>query len=135
MTNTIWWQDFPRQSEPDYSSLFTPFSDGEAILDSKSDFSSQLAGFMASLVADVPSQAHWIIELTKYDFGGAAGHLVASVPGLHILKTPYPLESMHFLSVSGEFFFFRGKTFPGVYNHHCLLPPYFTLFFCVSMIF
>ncbi|XP_042501637.1 uncharacterized protein LOC122079325 isoform X4 [Macadamia integrifolia] len=98
VTNTVWWQDFPRQTEPDYSSLFTQPSDGEAVLDSKSDFSSHLAGFMASLVADVPSQAHWIIELTKYDFGGAAGHLVASVPGLHIQKTPYPLEYMHFLS-------------------------------------
>ncbi|KAJ4961789.1 hypothetical protein NE237_021699 [Protea cynaroides] len=98
VTNTIWWQDFPRRSEPDYSSLFTQLSNGEAVLDSKSDFSSQLAGFIATLVADVPNQAHWIVELTKYDFGGAAGHLVASVPGLHIPKTPYPLEPLHFLS-------------------------------------
>ncbi|XP_043724117.1 uncharacterized protein LOC122671086 [Telopea speciosissima] len=52
VTNTVWRQDFPRQSEPDYSSLFTQLSDGEAVLDSKSDFSSQLAGFMASLVVD-----------------------------------------------------------------------------------
>ncbi|XP_022736941.1 uncharacterized protein LOC111289853 [Durio zibethinus] len=82
VTNTIWWQDFPRRKEPDYLSLFS-LSHGEMIQDSRSDFAAQLAGFMASLIVDVPSQAHWIIELTKYDFTSAMGHLVASLPGIH----------------------------------------------------
>lgn len=47
------------------------------------DFGAQLAGFMASLVVDVPSQTHWITELAKYDYEGANGHLVSSVPGIH----------------------------------------------------
>nr|XP_028963423.1 uncharacterized protein LOC114826828 [Malus domestica] len=61
---------------------------------------SQLAGFMAMLLTDVPSQAQWIVELTKYDFGGATGHLVASVPGVHSYKTPFMLDSRHFGLVS-----------------------------------
>lgn len=100
MTNTVWWQDFPRISPPDYSSIFTQFCDGEINLDSRSDFAAQLAGFMASLVIDVPSQAHWIMELTKYDFKGATGHLVASVPGIHFHRTPHASKSMQFLHVS-----------------------------------
>ncbi|KAL6991050.1 hypothetical protein U1Q18_009173 [Sarracenia purpurea var. burkii] len=67
--------------------------------DSKSDFAAQLAGFIASLVADVPSQAHWILELTKYDFKGAVGHLVASVHGIHSRRVPSTLESMYYLPV------------------------------------
>ncbi|KAL0342219.1 UNVERIFIED_CONTAM: hypothetical protein Scaly_1884500 [Sesamum calycinum] len=35
---------------------------------------------MSSLVSDVPSQAHWILELINYDFRGAAGYLVAFCP-------------------------------------------------------
>lgn len=100
MTNTIWWQDFPRRSAPDYSSLFTQFHNGETNQDTETDFASQLAGFMASLLTDVPSQAQWIAELAKYDFGGATGHLIASVPGVHSYKTPYILESRHFGRVS-----------------------------------
>lgn len=100
MTNTVWWQDFPRSSTPDYLSLFTQSTDGEVNQDSKSDFSAQLAKFMASLVADVPSQADWIMELTKYDFKGAVGHLVASIPGIHSPRIPYISESRHFLTVS-----------------------------------
>ncbi|KAF8378101.1 hypothetical protein HHK36_029437 [Tetracentron sinense] len=100
VTNTVWWQDFPCRSAPDYSSLFTRISDDETIQDSKSDFAAQLAGFMASLIADAPIQAHWIVELTKYDFRGAVGHLVASIPGIHNHNTYYPLESMHFLSAN-----------------------------------
>ncbi|XP_060671983.1 uncharacterized protein LOC107423396 isoform X1 [Ziziphus jujuba] len=88
VTNTIWWQDFPCRTAPDYLSLFTQLHDGETEEVSKSDFASQLAGFMASLVTDVPSQAHWITELTKYDFGGAVGYLIASVPGMHLHRTP-----------------------------------------------
>lgn len=84
---------------PDYSSIFTQFWDEEN-LDSKSDFAAQLAGFMASLLIDVPSQAHWIMELTKYNFGGAAGHLVASVPGIHFYRTPHPSKFMKFAPVS-----------------------------------
>ncbi|CAL5444302.1 unnamed protein product [Camellia sinensis] len=56
-----------------------------------------LGGFMAFLVADVPSQAHWILELTKYDFKGAVGRLVASVPGIHSRRAPCILEPMYFL--------------------------------------
>ena len=61
---------------------------------------------MASLVADVPSQAHWILELTKYDFKGAVGHLVASVPGIHSRRAPCILEPMYFLPVSTSFICF-----------------------------
>ncbi|XP_024173194.1 uncharacterized protein LOC112179103 isoform X1 [Rosa chinensis] len=96
VTNTIWWQDFPRRSAPDYSSLFTQFSGREVNQDSKSDFVSYLAGFIATLLTDIPSQAQWIVELAKYDFGGAMGHLVASVPGIHSYKTPYIMESRHY---------------------------------------
>nr|XP_011470842.1 PREDICTED: uncharacterized protein LOC101310569 isoform X2 [Fragaria vesca subsp. vesca] len=93
VTNTVWWQDFPRRSAPDYSSLFTQFPGREVNQDSKSDFASYLAGFLATLLTDVPSQAQWIVELAKYDFGGAMGHLVASIPGIHSYKTPYIIES------------------------------------------
>lgn len=83
ITNTVWWQDFPRRDIPDYSSLFTSAND------STSDFAAQLARFIASLIIDVSSQAHWIKELTKYDFGGAAVHLIASIPGMHAPFTNY----------------------------------------------
>ncbi|MBA0604357.1 hypothetical protein Godav_017023 [Gossypium davidsonii] len=81
VTNTVWWQDFPRRREPDYLSLFS-ISYGE-MNNSRSDFAAQLAGFMASLIVDVPGQSHWIVELTNYDFTNAMGYLVASVPGMH----------------------------------------------------
>ncbi|XP_038972570.1 uncharacterized protein LOC103712405 isoform X2 [Phoenix dactylifera] len=105
ITNTVWWQDFPRRTAPDYSALLG------TIEDSKSDFAAQLAGFIASLITDVPSQAHWIKELTKYDFGGAVGHLVASVPGIHAqsscyLDADYCLSAqqiVHSKSVAGKF--------------------------------
>ncbi|XP_038709596.1 uncharacterized protein LOC120004342 isoform X2 [Tripterygium wilfordii] len=99
VTNTVWWQDFPRRSAPDYSSLFMRVPNGEVNQDSKSDFAAQLAGFMSSLVIDVPSQAHWIVELTKFDFGEAVGHLVASVPGIYSRRTSYMSESMSSQSV------------------------------------
>lgn len=73
---------------------------GEINIGSKCDFGAQLAGFMASLVADVPSQAHWILELTKYDFEGAAGYLIASVPGIHLPKSPSIYKSKYHLVVS-----------------------------------
>ncbi|MCL7046621.1 hypothetical protein MKW94_028766 [Papaver nudicaule] len=100
VTNTVWWQDFPRRNEPDYSSLFTHFTDGDVGF--KSDFAAQLAGFVASLISDVPSQGQWIAELTKYDFSGAVGHLVASVPGMHKHNNPFPLEPVNFLSNQAE---------------------------------
>ncbi|KAI5569659.1 hypothetical protein BDE02_12G091300 [Populus trichocarpa] len=95
VTNTVWWQDFPARSAPDPSPLFIRVSDGDANKDSRSDFAAQLAGFMACLVINVPSQAYWISELTKYDFEGANGHLVASVPGIHSRRSPnaYQLPS------------------------------------------
>lgn len=80
ITNTVWWQDFPSTARPDYASLFTRLSDNQ---DMNCDFGAQLAGFMASLVVDVPSQTHWITELAKYDYEGANGKLVSSVPGIH----------------------------------------------------
>lgn len=80
MTNTVWWQDFPLMSSPDYSALFC------SIEDSYPDFAAQLGGFIASLISDVPSQTHWITELPKYDFRAAVGHLVASIPGIHVKK-------------------------------------------------
>lgn len=85
--NTIWWQDFPRAISVDFTALFPRIDEDETHRDSKCDFAAQLAGFMASLVIDVPCQAHWIAQLTKYDFGGAMGHLIASVPGIHVYKT------------------------------------------------
>ncbi|XP_027341229.1 uncharacterized protein LOC113854452 isoform X2 [Abrus precatorius] len=93
VTNTIWWQDFPHSISVDFASLFPKNGNGEIHRDSKCDFSAQLAGFMASLVIDIPSQAHWITQLTKYDFGGATGHLVASVPGIHFYRTSVHSES------------------------------------------
>ncbi|KAK1567940.1 hypothetical protein Q3G72_018400 [Acer saccharum] len=96
VTNTIWWQDFPRRSAPDYLSLFIQAPIEEINQDSRSDFAAHLASFMASLVIDVPSQAHWILELTKYDFGGATGHLVASVPGIYSCRTPSASEFTYF---------------------------------------
>ncbi|KAK6147942.1 hypothetical protein DH2020_018854 [Rehmannia glutinosa] len=93
VTNTVWWQDFPRLNIPNCLSLFSRLSAGEINVDSKCDFAAQLAGFMASLVGDVPSQAHWILELIKYDFKGAAGYLVTSVPGIYSHRSPYVYES------------------------------------------
>uniref|UniRef100_A0A803MI34 HIRAN domain-containing protein n=1 Tax=Chenopodium quinoa TaxID=63459 RepID=A0A803MI34_CHEQI len=86
VTNTIWWQDFPHKKSPECTSLFNRLN-RSTDNDLSSDFSAQLAGFMATLVNDVPSEAHWIVELTKYDFSGANGYLVASVPGIHSYKS------------------------------------------------
>ncbi|KAI7731877.1 hypothetical protein M8C21_032241, partial [Ambrosia artemisiifolia] len=98
VTNTIWWQDFPRANVPDYVSLFAKSSTEEVNLDSKSDFAAQLAGFMAALLVGVPDQGHWIMELTNFDFSNASGHLVASVPGIYSPKHPYISESHHYLT-------------------------------------
>ncbi|KAF3540916.1 hypothetical protein F2Q69_00018518 [Brassica cretica] len=92
VTNTVWWQDFPRRANPDYLSLFSHF-EKETNHGLRSDFGAQLAGFAATLLADVPSQAHWILEFTKYNFEHSAGHLVASVPGVHSYKPSYLTES------------------------------------------
>ncbi|KAL2342846.1 hypothetical protein Fmac_004131 [Flemingia macrophylla] len=93
VTNTLWWQDFPQAISVDFISLFPKFGDADIHRGSKCDFAAQLAGFMASLVIDLPSQAHWITQLTKYDFGGATGHLIASVPGIHFYKSSVLSES------------------------------------------
>ncbi|XP_060205331.1 uncharacterized protein LOC132633125 isoform X1 [Lycium barbarum] len=97
VTNTVWWQDFPRLDVPDYLSLFTTISEEKNNGHLVSDFAVQLAAFMAFLVADVPSQAHWILELTNYDFKGSAGYLVASVPGVHSSRIPSISKPKHFL--------------------------------------
>ncbi|XP_019084378.1 PREDICTED: uncharacterized protein LOC104709893 [Camelina sativa] len=93
VTNTVWWQNFPRRADPDILSLFGPCR-RKTNIGFRSDFSAQLAGFAASLLIDVPSQAHWILEFTKYNFENSAGHLVASVPGIHSYKPSYLTESV-----------------------------------------
>ncbi|CAL5017192.1 unnamed protein product [Urochloa decumbens] len=93
ITNTVWWQDFPRRTSVDYAALFS------ATDEQNSDFAAQLVSFIASMVNEVPSpsQAYWINEIAKYDFEGAGGYLIASVPGIHAQSPPY-LESNYFLS-------------------------------------
>ncbi|KAF8667320.1 hypothetical protein HU200_052995 [Digitaria exilis] len=91
ITNTVWWQDFPRRTSLDYAALFS------AAEKQKSDFAAQLVSFVASMVNEVPSQAYWINEIAKYDFEGAGGYLIASIPGIHARAPPY-LESNYFLS-------------------------------------
>ncbi|KAL5795406.1 hypothetical protein ACOSQ2_000226 [Xanthoceras sorbifolium] len=113
VTNTIWWQDFPRRSAPDYLSLFIQAPIEEINQDSSSDFAAQLASFMASLLIDVPSQAHWILELTNYDFGGAMGHLIASVPGIYSCRTPSASEFTDFKPVNHCASFSFGINFLG----------------------
>ena len=93
ITNTVWWQDFPRGTSLDYAALFGTAED------QNSDFAAQLVSSIASMVNEVPSQAYWINEIAKYDFEGAGGYLIASVPGIHTRSPPY-LESNYFLSVS-----------------------------------
>lgn len=60
------------------------------------DFGAQLAYFISRLLADVPAQAHWIVDLAKYDFSSAESSLVISIPGIH--GTPYPALSRAFLN-------------------------------------
>ncbi|KAH0895500.1 hypothetical protein HID58_045068 [Brassica napus] len=103
VTNTVWWQDFPRRANPDYLSLFSHFKK-ETNRGLSSDFGAQLAGFAATLLADVPSQAHWILEFTKYNFEHSAGHLVASVPGVHSYKPSYLTESVRSSTAFNEEF-------------------------------
>ncbi|CAH8387494.1 unnamed protein product [Eruca vesicaria subsp. sativa] len=103
VTNTVWWQDFPRRENPDFLSLFSHFKK-ETNRGLSSDFSAQLAGFAATLLADVPSQAHWILEFTKYNFEHSAGHLIASVPGIHSYKPSYLTESARSSTSSDENF-------------------------------
>ncbi|CAI9113790.1 OLC1v1014469C4 [Oldenlandia corymbosa var. corymbosa] len=98
VTNTVWWQDFPRSTAPEYLSLFIQSSYGPNNRELKSDFGAQLVGFIASLVIDIPSQAYWIPELAKYNYEGALVHLVASVPGIYSPRSPYISHSEHYLS-------------------------------------
>ncbi|KAG6503123.1 hypothetical protein ZIOFF_035413 [Zingiber officinale] len=91
---TVWFQSSLIRAKqiatPDYSALFEE-------TELKIDFAAQLAGFVASLLVDVPSQAHWINELSKYDFEEATCYLVASVPGIHS-SSPCNLEAHYCLS-------------------------------------
>ncbi|CAM8912602.1 unnamed protein product [Rhodiola kirilowii] len=91
VTNTVWWQDFPRATAPDFLSLFSCLPDTSQVC--RSDFAAQLAKLVATLVTDVPSQAYWVAELANYDFHDASGHLVVSIPGIHSLAPPYLYES------------------------------------------
>ena len=77
MTNNVWWQDFPRREIPDFRSLF------RQELSTMTDFASQLASFLANILENVPSEAHWITDLAAFDFSLATGSLVASIPGIH----------------------------------------------------
>lgn len=81
VTNNVWWQDFPCRETPDFRCLFQ----GEEKSNSTAtpDFAPQLAFFLASLLVDAPSEAHWVTDLAAFDFSDATGSLVASVPGLH----------------------------------------------------
>ncbi|MQL79959.1 hypothetical protein Taro_012382 [Colocasia esculenta] len=103
ITNTVWWQDFPCRNAPDYLPLFTRVSSNDRDEDSISDFAAQLAGFMSSLVIDIPEQAYWISELAKYDYGGAVGHLIASIPGLHMQDCSHAAKTEHCLTVNEVF--------------------------------
>jgi hypothetical protein len=60
----------------------------------QNDFSMQLSSFVASMVADVPSAAHWALDLAEFDFSSAAATLVTTIPGLHgclCSATPPPI--------------------------------------------
>lgn len=82
-------------------SLFTRVSDVERCNQgSNSDFAAQLAGFMACLLIDNPRQAYWITELAKYDFQGANGYLISSVPGIHSYRLHWESAMTSFLTVS-----------------------------------
>ncbi|XP_057858542.2 uncharacterized protein LOC131067524 isoform X2 [Cryptomeria japonica] len=90
VTNTVWWQDFPFRSTKNFLSLFksSSFSESKGTVDG--DFVAHLAGFIATLISCVPSEAHWVEELTQYDFRKASAYLVASVPGIHGCPHPCP---------------------------------------------
>ncbi|GBG82775.1 hypothetical protein CBR_g36305 [Chara braunii] len=96
VTNTVWWQDFRRRPEPDllsiFPSSFTAFGRSGSTCSMVNDFSAELAAFVSSLVADVPSESHWVLDLIHYDFSAAGGWLLASAPGLHSPHCPpFPL--------------------------------------------
>lgn len=92
VTNTVWWQDFPFRNTKDFLSLFksSSLSESKGIIDG--DFVAHLAGFIATLISCVPSEAHWVDELTWYDFRKASAYLVASVPGIH--GCPHPRSQL-----------------------------------------
>ncbi|EFJ23310.1 hypothetical protein SELMODRAFT_415650 [Selaginella moellendorffii] len=97
VSNTVWWQDFPLRNTRDYSSLFSSkITDGG---ERNGDFAAYLAGFISTLVKDVPSEAHWATDLACYNFSKATVSLVASVPGLWEELLPFP-ESMKELEKS-----------------------------------
>ncbi|CAM6106184.1 unnamed protein product [Calypogeia fissa] len=91
VTNSVWWQDFPRMDSRDYEALFCTSGIDETVLAPKhpqSDFAVHLSSFVASLVADVPSAAHWALDLAEFDFSNAAASLVTSIPGLYGCPCP-----------------------------------------------
>ncbi|XP_051130802.1 uncharacterized protein LOC127251226 isoform X2 [Andrographis paniculata] len=100
--NLVQNQDFPRLTIPNCLSLFTQLSTGETNIDSSCDFAAHLAGFMACLLVDMPSQAHLVLELMKYDFKGAAGYLIASVPGVYSRRSSVVYESKNCLVGHGH---------------------------------
>ena len=63
---------------------------------------------MATLLVGAPDQAHWILELAKFDFNIVARHLVASVPGIYAPKHPYISDSLHYLTLSSLYIFISG---------------------------
>jgi hypothetical protein len=77
VTNNVWCQDFPRRQIPDFQSLF------RQDVSTTTDFASQLASFLANILENAPSEAHWITDLAAFDFSLATGSLVASTPGIH----------------------------------------------------
>ncbi|KAH7445355.1 hypothetical protein KP509_01G004200 [Ceratopteris richardii] len=81
VSNNVWWQDFPCRRTPAFTSLFRAEEKSSGAV--SPDFASQLAMFLAALLVDVPSEAHWVTALADFDFSNASGSLVASVPGLH----------------------------------------------------
>ncbi|CAI5501016.1 unnamed protein product, partial [Closterium sp. Naga37s-1] len=108
ISNSVWWQDFPRRPSPLYSSLFSPLptkpsphsaSSSSAPPPLVSDFASELASFIAPLVAHSPSEAHWVLSLASFDFSRASAVLVASVPGVH--RRPVSLPDVCRASVGG----------------------------------
>ncbi|KAL8141055.1 hypothetical protein V2J09_007076 [Rumex salicifolius] len=66
-----------------------------------SDFAAQLAGFMAHLLTDVPSQAYWITELCKFDFSGAKGCVQLGFLPRNVAKWVSPLWDIGFFGFTG----------------------------------
>eukprot|EP00850_Spirogloea_muscicola_P001609 SM000006S19374 [mRNA] locus=s6:385360:389566:+ [translate_table: standard] len=91
VTNTVWWQDFPRQPAPDSPGLLAV-----------GGFGAELAALLAAMLGDWPAEAAcWAVGLASFAFGGAAGALVVSVPGLHPPPVP-PLDTAAFAAAAHD---------------------------------